>query len=90
MANKTLFRTVVGALIPRVDARNEAGGPAYTLPPQHALAQYAATGCLNSTFYANAQDQLTRVIELCREVDAHPSGEGNGVSGNPYRRHKGT
>lgn len=47
MANATLFQSLVGALIPRADARNEAGGPAYQLPPRHALAQFAATGCLN-------------------------------------------
>lgn len=28
---------------------------AYALPPKHALAQYAATGCLNTTFYASAE-----------------------------------
>ena len=39
MANTTLFRSLIGALIPKADARNEAGGPAYALPPQHALAQ---------------------------------------------------
>ena len=68
MANTTLFRSLVGALIPRADTRNEAGGPAYTLPPQQALAQYAATGCLNITFYASAESQLDRVLDLCGRV----------------------
>jgi 60 kDa SS-A/Ro ribonucleoprotein len=68
MADTTLFRSLVGALIPRADARNEAGGPAFTLPPQHALAQYAATGCLNTTFYASAGQQLDRVLELSGRV----------------------
>jgi len=68
MANTTLFRSLVGALIPRADARNEAGGPAFSLPPQHALAQYAATGCLNTTFYASAGQQLDRVLELSGRV----------------------
>jgi len=68
MANTTLFRSLIGALIPRADARNEAGGPAYTLSPQHALAQYAATGCLNTTFYATAESQLDRVLDLCGRV----------------------
>ena len=68
MANTTLFRSLVGALIPRADTRNEAGGPAYTLPPQQALAQYAATGCLNTTFYAGAESQLDRVLDLCGRV----------------------
>ncbi len=68
MANTTLFRSLVGALIPKADARNEAGGPAFTLPPEHALAQYAATGCLNTTFYATAESQLDRVLDLCGRV----------------------
>jgi 60 kDa SS-A/Ro ribonucleoprotein len=68
MANTTLFRSLIGALIPRADARNEAGGPAYTVSPQHALGQYAATGCLNTTFYATAESQLDRVLDLCGRV----------------------
>jgi 60 kDa SS-A/Ro ribonucleoprotein len=68
MANTTLFRSLVGASIPKADARNEAGGPAFTLPPEHALAQYAATGCLNTTFYATAESQLDRVLDLCGRV----------------------
>ncbi len=58
MANKTLFQSIRGALVPKADAVNEAGGVAYALAPKQALAQYAATGCLNSTFYASADDQL--------------------------------
>src|SRR5260370_30039723 len=68
MANTTLFRSLIGALIPKADARNEAGGRAYALPPQHALAQYAATGCLNTTFYASAESQLDRVLDLGARV----------------------
>src|SRR5262245_5858414 len=68
MANKTLFQSLVGALIPRANARNGAGGPAYQLPPQHALAQLAATGCLHATFYASAEQQLDRVLDLSLRV----------------------
>ena len=52
MANKNIFQTIAGRLLPQANVLNEAGGSAYALPPKHALAQYAATGCLNSTFYA--------------------------------------
>ena len=69
MANKTLFQTIRGALVPKADARNEAGGKAYGLSPKHALAQLAATGCFNSTFYASADDQLEKVLKLANEVD---------------------
>jgi 60 kDa SS-A/Ro ribonucleoprotein len=68
MANATLFRSLVGALMPKSDARNEAGGRAYQLPPSHALAQFAATGCLNTTFYASAETQLEHVLDLSGRV----------------------
>ncbi len=70
MANKNLFKSIIGKLIPAADALNEERAPAYALKPKHALAQYAATGCLNSTFYAGAEEQLAKVLELCEQVDA--------------------
>jgi 60 kDa SS-A/Ro ribonucleoprotein len=69
MANKALFRSLLGALIAPTDAYNEAGGPAYTLTPRQALAQYAATGCLNRTFYADAEEQLAKVLALAAQVE---------------------
>ncbi|MFZ1494802.1 MAG: RNA-binding protein [Candidatus Competibacter denitrificans] len=69
MANKQLFKSSVGRLPPETNARNEAGGKAYALSPPAALAQYAATGCLNTTFYANAEMQLSAVLELCAAVE---------------------
>jgi 60 kDa SS-A/Ro ribonucleoprotein len=65
MASKSLFKSLIGKLAPKVDAVNEAGGTAYAFSAQQALAQYAATGCLNGTFYASADQQLTTVLELC-------------------------
>src|SRR4030095_11915972 len=70
MANKTLFKSLLGKLVPATDALNEHQAPAYALPPKHQLAQYAATGCLNSHFYASADEQLAKVLELCEQVDA--------------------
>jgi 60 kDa SS-A/Ro ribonucleoprotein len=67
MANATLFNSRAAAL-PAADARNEAGGKAYSLPAKHALAQYAVTGCLNGTFYADAEQQLETVLRLCGQV----------------------
>jgi 60 kDa SS-A/Ro ribonucleoprotein len=69
MANKTLFKTLAGRLVPAADARNEHSAPAYQLQPKQALAQYAATGCLGATFYAGAEEQLARVLELCERVE---------------------
>ena len=68
MANQSLFKSIVGKLLPKSDARNEAGGKAFAYTPQHALAHYAVTGCLNSTFYASAETQLAKVIELAGAV----------------------
>src|SRR5258705_4216168 len=70
MANKNLFKSLVGKLIPATNAINEERAPAYALSPKHQLAQYAATGCLNTTFYAGADEQLAKVLELCADIDA--------------------
>lgn len=69
MANKSLFQSIRGRLIPAADARNEAGGLAYQRTDRQALAQLAATGCLNATFYASAEVQLDRMLEVCRSVE---------------------
>ncbi len=68
MANASLFSSIVGALRPQTDTTNLAGAPAYALSPRHALAQYAVTGCLNSTFYASATAQLEKTLELATQA----------------------
>lgn len=68
MANKNLFKSIIGKMLPGADARNEAGGPAYAFSPEHALAQYIATGCMNGTFYADAEEQLESVLAFCQTV----------------------
>ena len=69
MANKNLFKSIVGKLLPATDALNEERASAYAFEPKHALAQYAATGCLNRTFYASDAGQLAKVLELCAQVE---------------------
>jgi 60 kDa SS-A/Ro ribonucleoprotein len=69
MVNKTLFQSLRGKLLPATDTVNEAGGAAYAFSPKHALAQFAATGCLNATFYADAEVQAEKVLTLCRHVE---------------------
>ncbi|CAN5693193.1 TROVE domain-containing protein [soil metagenome] len=69
MSSKSLFTSIFGTMLPQADARNAAGGPAFALSAKQALAQYAATGCLNSTFYAGAEEQLERVLELAAQVE---------------------
>lgn len=70
MANKNLFRPLKGKLIPKANALNDECAPAYAFSPEHALAQYAMTGCMNRTFYASAEDQMELVLELCNKVSA--------------------
>src|SRR5688500_10363516 len=70
MANKILFRSLAGMFSPKADTINNAGGVAYQLPPKQALAQYAATGCFNRTFYTGAGEQLDAVLALANAVDA--------------------
>jgi 60 kDa SS-A/Ro ribonucleoprotein len=68
MANKALFATKPSASV--ADTVNNAGGKAYSFDDKHALAQLAATGCLNDTFYTKAEDQLKITLELAAKVPA--------------------
>ena len=68
MANKSLFKSIKSWL-PRADTYNEELAPAYALPPKHALAQIAATGCFAGTFYTSASQQLDTVRALVDQVD---------------------
>jgi 60 kDa SS-A/Ro ribonucleoprotein len=69
MANRSLFQTIRGALTPATNTDNEAGGRAYELSAEAALAQLAVTGCLSGTYYASAETQLQKTLELARQVD---------------------
>lgn len=68
MANTNTFRTLVGKLLPTSNAVNAAGAPAYAFSAKHALAQYAVTGCFNSTYYASAEAQVAKVVDLAYEA----------------------
>lgn len=68
MANRSLFSSLK-SLLPKAKSKNLAGGPAYSLEPKHALAQFASTGCFNGTFYADAQSQLDTLKSLIAQVN---------------------
>lgn len=68
MADTVLFNTWFSKILPTNTVNAEAA-PAYQLEPKAALAQYAVTGCLNSTFYAHAEEQLVEVLRLCEGVE---------------------
>jgi hypothetical protein len=80
MANKTLFKSLTGRLIPATDAVNEERAPAYALSPKHQLAQYAATGCLNTTFYATADTKLQPELRVSETVAIEVSQQTEGFS----------
>ena len=65
MVNRNLFRTFAGTREPKANTINEAGGTAYQRSDEEALAQYAVTGCLRSTFYASETKQLTDILQFC-------------------------
>lgn len=68
MANKNLFKSSRTGNVPVADTHNNAGGAAYSMNAKHALAQMAATGCSNDTFYVSAEKQLKDIVELCAKV----------------------
>jgi 60 kDa SS-A/Ro ribonucleoprotein len=69
MANASLFKRLAGTLLPKTDTRNFENAPAYAFSPKHALAQYAVTGCMNHTFYADAELQLSDILALCAKIE---------------------
>ena len=69
MANKSVFASTFGKLLPATDAVNRSGAPAYRLSPRDALAQLAVTGCFNGTFYASAGEQLDETLRLAKACD---------------------
>lgn len=67
MANKALFKSK-SKEVAVADTVNNAGGLAYSLTAEEALAQYAATCTMNDTFYVSAETQLDEVLRLAKLV----------------------
>ena len=65
MANKAIFASA----IPTNMTQNNAGGVAYALGAEAALAQYVMTGTFNSTFYADARVDTAYVVALANQVE---------------------
>lgn len=69
MASKTLFKSApAGARQVGTTTVNAHGAGAYQLDNGHQLLQYAMTGTLQRTFYASAETQLEKIVELCGKV----------------------
>jgi len=69
MVNTQLFKTTRGKLAHAADAVNQSGACGYGYKVRHHLAQLAVTGCMTSTFHANAQSQLEDALTLAQHVD---------------------
>lgn len=67
MANTSLF-TSASSKASKPNTTNKAGGTAYQLDAEAALAQYACTGTFNDTFYSTAETQLKEVLDLANKV----------------------
>ncbi|PXW43593.1 TROVE domain-containing protein [Klebsiella oxytoca] len=68
MANLLLFRSLLRDA-PLANAQNHERAAAFAFTPRHKLAQMVMTGCMNETFYASAQAQLSDVLEIAKDLD---------------------
>ena len=64
--NKKIFASATPTLA-KATTVNQAGGRAFDLGSEAALAQFVVTGCLNDTYYSNAENQLAQVQSLAEK-----------------------
>jgi 60 kDa SS-A/Ro ribonucleoprotein len=69
MANKNLFRSTRGETPPKTDAVNEAGGKAYAMGSELALATYSMTGTFSDTYYTSGKEQLKDTLRYAGQCD---------------------
>jgi len=69
MANKSLFKGRKGRKVAPANTTNKAGGAAYKLPSDAALAQMAATCTFAQTYYTSAEEQLDVMLKLAKQVN---------------------
>ncbi len=69
MANKGLFASALAKFMPAADTVNRELAPAYAYGPEQKLAQLAATGTFQDTFYADAKAQLADVLAAAALCD---------------------
>ncbi|MEM7498293.1 MAG: TROVE domain-containing protein [Pseudomonadota bacterium] len=70
MANKTVFASMRGRMVPQATARNAEGAPAYAYSDAHQLAQLAVTGTVGQLFYASPEAELRTAVRLAETVPA--------------------
>ncbi len=69
MANKSVFASMAGRLLPKASATNAHGAPAYAYDDAHALAQVAMTGTFGGLFYQDPMAELEYVLHLAEAVE---------------------
>ncbi len=69
MANKSVFPSITGRLLPKATATNVHGAPAYAYSDAHALAQVAVTGTFGGMFYQSPSEELEYVLDVADAVD---------------------
>jgi len=69
MANKSVFASVAGRLLPKAAALNAEGAKAYAYGAEHRLAQLAMTGTFGGGFYRDAQAEVAALVAAAAAVD---------------------
>jgi 60 kDa SS-A/Ro ribonucleoprotein len=69
MANKSVFASLAGRLLPRATATNTHGAKAYDYDAEHRLAQLAMTGTVGGGFYQDAEAEVTALIAAAEAVE---------------------
>ena len=68
MANKSVFASLRGRMLPKADAVNKEGAPAYRYQDRQQLAQLAMTGTVGDLFYQAADIELAKVLDVANKV----------------------
>lgn len=69
MANRSVFASLSGRLLPKAQARNAEGARAYAYGAEHRLAQLAMTGTFGGGFYQDAQAEVSAMVEAAMAVE---------------------
>ncbi|MGL4320217.1 MAG: RNA-binding protein, partial [Paracoccaceae bacterium] len=68
MANKSVFASLAGRLLPQATATNAHGAKAYAYGAEHRLAQLAMTGTIGGGFYQDAEAEVTALVAAAEAV----------------------
>lgn len=69
MANKSVFASLKGRLLPKATALNAEGAKAYAYGAEHKLAQLAMTGTFGGGFYQDAQAEVSALVAAAMAVE---------------------